>query len=97
MLLRLPLEIKELFADWLDAHYPERAGRVMSLVRQTRGGRLYQNEWRKRQTGTGAYAEQIARRFALACRRHRLHQGHPPLDETLFCRPPRAGDQLALL
>ena len=97
VLLRLPLEIKELFADWLDTHYPERAKRVMSLVRQTRGGKLYQSEWGKRQTGTGAYAEQIARRFDLACRRYELHHGHPPLDETRFCRPPRAGDQLKLL
>ncbi len=97
VLLRLPLEIKDLFADWLDAHYPKRAGRVMSLVRQTRGGRLYQSEWRKRQTGTGAYAEQIARRFDLACRRNGLHHGHPPLNETRFRRPPRPGDQLSLL
>ncbi len=97
VLLRLPLEIKALFADWLEAHYPERAKRVMSLVRQTRDGKLYQSEWRKRQTGTGAYAEQVARRFELACRRHGLHHGHPPLDETRFRCPPPAGDQLSLL
>jgi DNA repair photolyase len=97
VLLRLPLEIKELFADWLAAHYPERAKRVMSLVRQTRGGKLYQTEWGKRQTGTGAYAEQIAARFGIACKRHKLHDGHPPLNETRFRRPPRAGDQMELL
>ena len=97
VLLRLPHEIKDLFADWLAAHYPDRAGRVMSLVRQTRGGKLYQNEWSKRQTGGGPYADQIARRFDLACKRLGLYHGHPPLDETRFERPPRAGDQLALL
>jgi len=97
VLLRLPLEIKDLFADWLAAHYPDRAKRVFSLVRQTRDGKLYQTEWRKRQTGTGAYAEQIARRFEIACRRHGLEEGHPPLDETRFRRPPRPGDQLELL
>jgi len=97
VLLRLPLEIKDLFAGWLVAHYPDRAKRVLGLVRQTRGGKLYQTEWGKRQTGTGAYAKQIAHRFDLACRRHDLQHGHPPLDETRFRRPPRAGDQLELL
>ena len=97
VLLRLPLEIKELFADWLEAHYPDRAKRVMSLVRQTRGGQLYQAEWGRRQTGTGAYAEQIARRLEIACKRHGLHDGHPPVDETRFRRPPRTGDQMSLL
>ena len=97
VLLRLPLEIKDLFADWLAEHYPDRADRVMSLVRQTRGGALYQSEWGKRQSGTGAYADQIARRFRLACRRYGLHHGHPPIDETRFRRPPRAGDQMELL
>jgi DNA repair photolyase len=97
VLLRLPLEIKELFADWLAEHYPDRADRVMSLVRQTRGGGLYQNEWGMRQTGTGAYADQIAKRFDLARKRHSLDQGHPPIDESRFRRPPRAGDQMKLL
>jgi DNA repair photolyase len=97
VLLRLPLEIKELFAEWLEAHYPDRAKRVMSLVRQTRGGKLYQTEWGRRQTGTGAYAGQIAKRFEIACKRHGLHDGHPPVDETRFRRPPRAGDQMSLL
>lgn len=97
VLLRLPLEIKDLFADWLSTHYPERAARILKLVRDTREGGLYQSEWGRRQTGTGVYAEQIARRFDLACRRYGLHSGHPPLDETRFRRPPRAGDQLSLL
>jgi DNA repair photolyase len=96
-LLRLPHEIKDLFADWLATHYPNRADRVMSLVRQTRGGKLYQTEWGKRQSGTGPYAEQIAKRFDLARKRHGLHHGHPPIDETRFRRPPRAGDQLELI
>jgi len=97
VLLRLPLEIADLFQAWLAAHYPDRAKRVMSLVRETRGGGLYQSEWGKRQSGTGVYADQIARRFDLACRRHNLHHGHPPVDETRFRRPLRAGDQMELL
>lgn len=97
VLLRLPHEIKDLFADWLAEHYPDRADRVMSLVRQTRGGKLYQTEWGKRKTGTGPYADQIAKRFTLACKRQNLHHGHPPVDESRFHRPPRAGDQMSLI
>lgn len=97
VLLRLPLEIKELFADWLAAHFPDRADRVMSLVRQTRGGKLYQAEWGKRQTGDGPYADQIRQRFTRAARKLGLHRGHPPLDATRFHRPPAPGDQLELL
>lgn len=97
VLLRLPLEIKDLFADWLAAHYPDRATRVMKLVRDTRGGGLYQSEWGRRQTGTGVYADQIARRFDIACRKYGLNHGHPPLNETRFRRPPQPGEQLSLL
>ncbi len=96
VLLRLPLEIGDLFADWLAAQYPDRAARVTSLVRQTRGGALYQSEFGTRQTGDGAYAEQIARRFAMARKRFALGREHPELDATRFRRPPRAGDQLGL-
>lgn len=97
VLLRLPLEIKELFDDWLNAHYPDRARRVLSLIRQTRGGSLYQAEFGKRQTGEGSYAAQIRQRFTRACRKLNLHRGHPPLDTTRFHRPPQPGDQLELL
>lgn len=97
VLLRLPLELKELFTDWLESHYPERAARVLKLVRDTRGGALYQNEWGRRQTGTGVYAAQIARRFDLACAKYHLRRGHPPLDDAKFRRAPRVGDQLTLL
>lgn len=97
VLLRLPLEIKELFDDWLNAHYPDRARRVLSLIRQTRGGNLYQAEFGKRQTGEGSYAAQIRQRFTRACRKLNLHRGHPPLDTTRFHRPPQPGDQLELL
>lgn len=97
VLLRLPLEIKDLFADWLAAHYPDRATRIMKLVRDTRDGGFYQSEWGLRQTGSGVYADQIARRFEMACRKYGIDHGHPPLDETRFCRPPQPGDQLSLL
>lgn len=96
VMLRLPLEIKELFEEWLQAHAPRKAARVLSLVRQTRGGALYDPRWRKRQTGTGPYAELIGKRFQLACHRFGLNRTRTDFDLSLFKPPARAGDQLTL-
>ncbi len=93
VILRLPLEIKELFSEWLEAHFPDRAARVMKLVRQMRGGRDYDPEWGKRQRGEGPYAQMIADRFARALRRFGLEKPRLPLDHTQFRRPIGAGDQ----
>ena len=99
VLLRLPLEIKELFAEWLNQHFPDRARRVYSLVRQTRGGALYRATWGERQRGTGPYADLIAQRMAKAKRRLGLDQGvrGGDLDCASFTPPPAPGDQLSLL
>jgi DNA repair photolyase len=96
VLLRLPLEIKELFAEWLEAHAPAKAERVLSLVRQTRDGALYDPRWGKRQTGTGPYAELIGKRFQLAVRRFGLNREKRSFDLSRFRPPAKAGDQLAL-
>jgi DNA repair photolyase len=96
VLLRLPLEIKDLFREWLEADHPDRARRVMSLVRQTRGGRDYDPEWRKRQVGEGPVADLIADRFRKAKKRLGMTGRAPPHDLSLFRVPPRSGDQLAL-
>ncbi|HSC23751.1 MAG TPA: PA0069 family radical SAM protein [Casimicrobiaceae bacterium] len=93
VLLRLPLEVAPLFRDWLDVHYPLRAGHVMSLVRQMRGGRDYESTFGTRMRGKGEFADLIARRFAVACRRLGLNRGrreHDGLDTSRF-RPP-SGD-----
>ncbi|MDX1480046.1 MAG: PA0069 family radical SAM protein [Woeseiaceae bacterium] len=92
ILLRLPHELKALFRDWLDTHYPDKASHVMSLVRQASGGRDYDNRFGIRQRGTGAYAQMIARRFDIARQQAGLGAGRPArsADCTLF-RPP--GDQ----
>lgn len=95
VLLRLPHEVGQLFEDWLEAHYPLRAGHVMSLIRQMREGREYRSEFFTRQSGTGVFAELIARRFATACRRLGLDEGLPGLRCDLF-RPPAAAGQLRL-
>ncbi len=96
VVLRLPLEIKDLFREWLDAHVPDKAKHVMSLVRQMRGGKDYDSTWGERMRGTGPYARLIAERFAMATRRLGMNRDHRPLDVTKFRRPPTPGDQLAL-
>ncbi|MFW6027584.1 MAG: radical SAM protein, partial [bacterium] len=96
VLLRLPLELKTLFREWLETEVPDRAGRVMSLVRQTRGGKDYDPDWRARQTGTGPVAELIGARVGKAVRRLGLDRKPPPLDTGRFRPPPRPGDQLDL-
>jgi len=96
VVLRLPLEIKDLFREWLEADHPDRAKRVMSLVRQMRGGRDYDPEWRKRQIGEGPVADLIGRRFKLAVERYGLGGSWVAPDAGQFSVPPRKGDQLAL-
>ena len=96
VLLRLPLEIKELFAEWLAVHAPARAGRVLGLVRQTRAGALYRDGFGERMRGSGPYADLIRRRFRLACRRHGLDRRDHDLDTGGFRPPPAPKDQLDL-
>ena len=97
VLLRLPLEIKDLFREWLEGNVPDRAKHVMSLVRQMRGGKDYDSQWHTRMKGTGPYAEMIARRFHLAVKRFGLNRPSKPLDLGKFKKPVLRGEQLALL
>jgi DNA repair photolyase len=90
VLLRLPLEIGPMFEEWLRAHYPDRAERVLSLVRQTREGKLYGSDWGKRMRGTGPYAELLKTRFAAAARRLGLNQARNQLDTSRFTPPATA-------
>jgi DNA repair photolyase len=87
VMLRLPHEVKQLFRDWLAHHYPLRAGHVMSLVRQLRGGRDYDSSFGTRMRGTGPLAELVALRFRVARKRLGLDEERAPLDTSLF-RPP---------
>lgn len=96
-LLRLPHEIKDLFADWLKEHAPLRAAHVLSLVRDTRGGRLNDPNFGSRFRGQGAYADLLAKRFRLACAKLGLNRNDWSLDLTRFKPPPKAGDQLTLI
>ena len=96
VLLRLPLEIKDLFREWLEERVPDRAKHVMSLIRQMRGGKDYDSQWHTRMKGTGPYAEMIARRFHMAVKRLALNRERTPFALDKFRRPPRPGDQLRL-
>ncbi|HEX3845588.1 MAG TPA: PA0069 family radical SAM protein [Steroidobacteraceae bacterium] len=90
VLLRLPYEVKDLFREWLAAHYPDRAEHVMSLVQQMRGGKDYDSSFGTRMRGTGPLAELLHCRFQVACRRQGLNTArHQPPNTSLF-RAPRA-------
>lgn len=97
ILLRLPLELKDLFEEWLREHVPNRADRVLSLIRQCREGELYKARFGTRMKGTGPVAELLSRRFRLAIRRLGLNARQADLNCTLFRPPPAPGDQLTLL
>ena len=94
--LRLPLEIKDLFREWLADARPDRAARVMSLIRQTRGGKDYDADWSQRMKGTGPVAELIGARFKAAVKRYGLDTPLRLLDETQFRVPADARPQLEL-
>ncbi|MEO1139985.1 MAG: PA0069 family radical SAM protein [Pseudomonadota bacterium] len=96
VMLRLPLEVSPLFREWLAEHYPDRAARVMGLVRDMHGGKNYAADWGRRMRGSGSYAELIAQRFDVATKRLGLDQTQPALRCDLFQCPPRAGDQMSL-
>lgn len=96
VVLRLPHEIKDLFAEWLRENEPGRAEHVMSLIRSMRGGKDYDAQWGQRMRGTGPYAWQISRRFEIACKRLGLERGGWKLDCDSF-RVPGRSKQLALL
>lgn len=97
LLLRLPLEVKDLFREWLEAHMPHKAARVLSLMRQAYNGALYTAAFGKRMYGEGAYATLIANRFRLAMRRLGYRSKLAPLDCAAF-QPPRIDSpQLSLL
>jgi DNA repair photolyase len=96
-LLRLPLEIKDLFAEWLDTHAPLRKKRVLDLIRQSRDGKLNHAEFGKRFVGTGPYAALLNSRFLAARKRLGLERNDWSYDLSAFAPPPQAGDQMALL
>ena len=96
VLLRLPLEIKDLVIEWLEAHFPDRKERVLKLVRETRDGGTYDSTWRRRQVGTGPYAQLLANRFELASKRLGLNREDWEQDTSQFRKPEGDRRQLSL-
>ena len=97
VLLRLPLEIKELFREWLRTEFPNRAAHAINILRSMHGGKDYTPEWGVRQRGRGPYAEQIGLRFRLAVKRLGFNEWTPRLRTDLFRHPVLQGGQLRLL
>ncbi|MGN6570174.1 MAG: PA0069 family radical SAM protein [Pseudolabrys sp.] len=96
VLLRLPLEVRDLFREWLMANYPDRYRHVMKLVRDTRDGKDYDSEWGTRMKGTGPYAWMIGRRFEVACERLGLNVTRTSLTTQHFRKPKPDNAQLNL-
>ena len=97
ILLRLPLEIKDLFTDWLKTHFPQKAQHVMNLIHSTRSGKAYDSTFGSRMTGTGQYAALLEKRFEVASRRLGYEQVERLELNTNKFMPPLARDgQLAL-
>jgi DNA repair photolyase len=96
VLLRLPLEVRDLFREWLMANFPDRYHHVFKLIRETRGGKDYDASWGKRMTGGGPVAWMIGRRFELACDKLGFNKTRTALT-TQYFKPPRCGpEQLSL-
>ncbi len=97
VLLRLPLEVRDIFKEFLEREYPDRAKHVMSVIRSMRGGKDYDSTWGTRMKGDGPYAWQIGRRFEIACRKLGLNAARRSLRTDLFRPPVPEGGQLRLL
>ena len=96
ILLRLPGEVKDLFADWLDTHYPAKRNKVLNTIRALRDGKLNNPEWGERMVGKGAFGKALDVRFAMAIRRLGLKREGRPLRTDLFMKPARDGRQMSL-
>lgn len=94
--LRLPLEVSGLFENWVQAHWPNRAGKIMARVREMHGGKTYDSRWHHRMKGQGTYVKLLHQRFARACGEVGFPKHLPPLRTDLFRVPPKEGDQLVL-
>ncbi|GAC1340934.1 MAG: PA0069 family radical SAM protein [Acetobacteraceae bacterium] len=96
VLLRLPNELRDMFVAWLNEHVPDRARRVLALIRETRAGTLNDSRFHDRFKGSGPYAHLLAQRFARATSKLGLTD-RQPLDASQFCVPGRHAAQLSLL
>lgn len=91
IMVRLPHEVAPLFREWLDTHFPDRAGKVMSIVQAVRGGKDYDAKFFTRMKPEGIWADLIRTRFRVACRKYGIGKAEIDLDCTQFRKPSRNG------
>jgi DNA repair photolyase len=97
VLLRLPGEVRDLFYEWLDLHFPDRAEKVRNRIRELRGGRDYDSRFGHRMRGQGPWAELLRKRFEASCRRNGLESNRAsPLSAENFRPPSRSPGQMEL-
>src|SRR6201982_969153 len=96
VLLRLPLELKDLFREWLIENFPDRYRHVINLIRETRGGKDYASSWGKRETGSGPSAWRVGRRFEVACERLGFNLTSVQTTTEHFKPPRPSAEQLDL-
>jgi DNA repair photolyase len=101
VMLRLPLELRDMFREWLQLNFPDRLRHSLSLVQSTHGGKDYESQWGKRMAGSGPYAWMIGRRFEIAAKRLGYNETPAKLRDDLFRAPGRSegggdGRQLSL-
>ncbi len=96
VLLRLPLEVRDIVQDWLLTHHPDKLRHVMSLIRSTRGGKDYDSQWGQRMVGSGPYAWMVGRRFEMAAERIGFNTTRKRLRTDLFVKPEKEKAQLSL-
>jgi DNA repair photolyase len=90
VVLRLPLEIRDMFREWLQVHYPDKLNHAVSLIQSMHGGKDYESRWGRRMAGSGPYAWMIGRRFEMAARRLGYRETPAKLRTDLFRKPAHA-------
>jgi DNA repair photolyase len=86
VIVRLPYSVKDLFVDWINRNYPEKASKIINRIHEVRNGQLNSAEWGKRFSGEGTYVEHIHQLFHLSCEKYGLNKGGHPLRTDLFRR-----------
>jgi DNA repair photolyase len=97
VMLRLPLAVAPIFVNWLREHRPLAADRVEKLIREMRGGELYDSKWHNRMRGNGPYAEGVAKTFRMFAHKLGLDASSEELDTSQFRPPEMSRGQLRLL
>jgi DNA repair photolyase len=96
VILRLPLEVRDIFREWLMTNFPDRFRHVFNLIREMRGGKDYDSTWGRRMKGSGPYAWMIGRRFEIACEKLKLNVAKAKLTTEHFVPPRQGAVQLSL-